>query len=169
MAIKLVSVSPVQDELIDKAIALGDRYMKTLGLITPPAYRKAAEDGGLAAAVEADEVLGYALFGLPKRSARIRLAHLCVAEEQRGRGIAHRLVKGIKERHPERLGIKAKCRRDCNLSGMWRSLGFIPDGEVRGRGRDDGITVSVLILTWAPLHLLPSPLLAYSPLSASTE
>ncbi|MFF9604899.1 GNAT family N-acetyltransferase [Streptomyces sp. NPDC014684] len=139
MAIKLVAVSPAQDELIDKAIALGDRYTKTLGLLTPPAYRKAAEDGGLLAAVEADHVLGYALFGLPKRSARIRLAHLCVAEEQRGRGIARRLVEGMKERYPQRLGIKAKCRRDYNLSGMWRSLGFIPDGEVRGRGRDGEI------------------------------
>ncbi|MGW2034756.1 GNAT family N-acetyltransferase [Streptomyces sp. NPDC001811] len=139
MAIKLVSVSPAQDELIDKAIALGDRYTKTLGLLTPPAYRKATEDGGLLAAAEGDEVLGYALFGLPKRSARIRLAHLCVAEEQRGRGIARRLVEGIKERYPQRLGIKAKCRRDYNLSGMWRSLGFVPDGEVRGRGRDGEI------------------------------
>ncbi|MEW2271960.1 GNAT family N-acetyltransferase [Streptomyces griseofuscus] len=139
MTIKLVPVSPAQDELIDKAIALGDRYTKTLGLLKPPAYRKAAEEGGLLAAVEADEVLGYALFGLPKRSARIRLAHLCVAEEQRGRGIARRLVEGIKERYPQRLGIKAKCRRDYNLSGMWRSLGFVPDGEVRGRGRDGEI------------------------------
>ncbi|MFJ1550162.1 N-acetyltransferase [Streptomyces sp. NPDC088246] len=81
-------------------------------------------------------MLGYALFGLPKRSARIRLAHLCVAEEQRGRGIARKLVEGIRERYPQRLGIKAKCRRDYNLSGMWRSLGLVPDGEVRGRGRD---------------------------------
>ncbi|MEW9518761.1 GNAT family N-acetyltransferase [Streptomyces tubercidicus] len=139
MTIKLVSVSPAQDELIDKAVALGDRYTKTLGLLTPPAYRKAAEDGGLLAVVELDEVIGYALFGLPKRSARIRLAHLCVAQEQRGRGIARRLVQGIKERYPQRLGIKAKCRRDYNLSGMWRSLGFVPDGEVRGRGRDGEI------------------------------
>lgn len=130
MAIKLVSVSPAQDELIKRAIALGDRYTRTLGLLKPPAYRKAAEDGGLLAAVEGDEVIGYALFGLPKRSARIRLAHLCVAEEHRGRGIGRKLVEGIRGRYPQRLGIKAKCRRDYNLSGMWRSLGFVPDGEV---------------------------------------
>ncbi|MFI0139443.1 GNAT family N-acetyltransferase [Streptomyces luteogriseus] len=139
MAIKLVSVLPAQDELIAQAVSLGDRYTKKLGLLTPPAYRKAAEDGGLLVAVEADEVIGYALFGLPKRSAHIRLAHLCVAEEQRGRGIGRRLVEGIKERYPQRLGIKAKCRRDYELSGMWRSLGFVPHGEVRGRGRDGEI------------------------------
>jgi GNAT superfamily N-acetyltransferase/predicted transcriptional regulator len=139
MAIRLVFVSPAQKELIDKAVALGDRYTKTLGLLTPPAYRKHAEDGGLLAAVEADEVIGYALFGLPKRSAHIRLAHLCVAEEQRGRGIARMLVDEIKGRYPQRLGIKAKCRRDYDLSAMWRSLGFVPHGEVRGRGRDGEI------------------------------
>ncbi|MEU0242872.1 GNAT family N-acetyltransferase [Streptomyces sp. NPDC006235] len=139
MAIKLLSVGPARNELIDKAIALGDRYTKTLGLLTPPAYRQAAEDGGLLVAVEADEVIGYALFGLPKRSAHIRLAHLCVAEEQRGRGIARLLVEAIKEKYPQRLGIKAKCRRDYNLSDMWTSLGFVPNGEVRGRGRDGEI------------------------------
>ncbi|MFE1781522.1 GNAT family N-acetyltransferase [Streptomyces sp. NPDC059506] len=139
MAIKLLTVSPAQKELIDKAVALGDRYTKKLGLLTPPAYLKAAEDGGLLAAVEADEVIGYALFGLPKRSAHIRLAHLCVADEQRGRGIARLLVDEIKARYPQRLGIKAKCRRDYDLSAMWRRLGFVPHGEVRGRGRDGEI------------------------------
>lgn len=137
--IKLLSVAPAQNDLIDKAITLGNRYTKTLGLLKPPAYSKAAEDGGLLVAVEAEEVIGYALFGLPKRSAHIRLAHLCVAEEQRGRSIARRLVEEIKERYPQRLGIKAKCRRNYNLSAMWTSLGFVPHGEVRGRGRDGEI------------------------------
>lgn len=35
-------------------------------------------------ALEHGEVAGYALFGLPKRSPRVRLAHLCVAEDHRG-------------------------------------------------------------------------------------
>ncbi|WP_328825698.1 GNAT family N-acetyltransferase [Streptomyces ureilyticus] len=132
-------MSPAQAELIDKSVALGDRYTKTLGLLTPPAYRQVAENGGLLVAVEADQMIGYALFGLPKRSAHIRLAHLCVAEEQRGRGMARLLVEAIKQRYPQRLGIKAKCRRDYELSDMWTSLGFVPNGEVRGRGRDGEI------------------------------
>ncbi|GAB2583761.1 hypothetical protein GCM10027168_15710 [Streptomyces capparidis] len=139
MAIKVLWVSSVQDELINKAVALGDRYTRTLGLMKPPAYRQAAEDGGLVAALEADEVIGYALLGLPKRSAHVRLAHLCVAEERRGRGVARLLVEAIKKRYPQRLGIRAKCRRDYGLSSMWRSLGFVPRGEVRGRGRDGEI------------------------------
>ncbi len=135
MAIRVLPVSETQAELVDAAVALGDRYTKTLGLMTPPAYRKMAEEGGLLAAVEGGVVIGYALFGLPKRSPHVRLAHLCVAEEHRGKGAARLLVEAIRERHPQRLGIKAKCRRDYKLSEMWAGLGFVPRGEVRGRGR----------------------------------
>ncbi|MFJ9612882.1 PIN domain-containing protein [Streptomyces noursei] len=46
------------------------------------------------------------------------------------------LVEEIRRRHRDRLGIKAKCRRDYGLSDMWTSLGFVPRGEVRSRGRD---------------------------------
>lgn len=139
MTIEALWVSATHDGLIGKAVALGDRHTKTLGLMKPPAYRKMAEDGGLLVAVQADEVIGYALFGLPKRSAHIRLAHLCVSEDHRGKGVARLLVEAIRNRYPQRLGIKAKCRRDYELSGMWRSLGFVPRGEVRGRGRDGEI------------------------------
>ena len=136
MAIKVLTVSASQTDLLASAVALGDRYTKTLGLLTPPAYRKAAEDGGLLIAVDGAELVGYALFGLPKRSPYVRLAHLCVAEEHRGKGIARCLIEAIKERHSQRLGIKAKCRRDYGLSPMWTSLGFVPRGEILGRGRD---------------------------------
>ncbi|MFD5319204.1 GNAT family N-acetyltransferase [Streptomyces sp. NPDC127098] len=136
MAIKVLPVSEAQDELLGAAVSLGDRYTARLGLMTPPAYRKMAEDGGLLVAAEAGTVIGYALFGLPKRSPHVRLAHLCVAEEHRGKGVARLLVEAICERHPQRLGIKAKCRRDYGLSEMWTSLGFVPRGEIRGRGRD---------------------------------
>ncbi|MFJ6437237.1 GNAT family N-acetyltransferase [Streptomyces sp. NPDC091416] len=136
MVIKVLPVSESQTDLLDAAVSLGDRYTKTLGLLTPPAYRKAAEDGGLLVALDGDELLGYALFGLPKRSPHVRLAHLCVAEEHRGKGVARLLIQTIRERHSQRLGIKAKCRRDYDLSGMWSSLGFVPRGEALGRGRD---------------------------------
>ncbi|MEK8143890.1 GNAT family N-acetyltransferase [Streptomyces sp. M10(2022)] len=79
--------------------------------------------------MEGNEVVGYALFGLPKRSTHVRLAHLCVPEEHRSKGIARSLIQTLCERHPERLGIRARCRRDYELSGMWTSLGFVPLGE----------------------------------------
>ncbi|PCG87932.1 N-acetyltransferase [Streptomyces sp. WZ.A104] len=136
MTIKVLPVSGEQTDLLGAVVALGDRYTKWLGLLTPPAYRAAAEEGGLLVAVEGEKVVGYALFGLPKRNTHVRLAHLCVAEAHRGKGIARRLIQAIRARHPERLGIRARCRRDYDLSGMWTSLGFVPLGEGLGRGRD---------------------------------
>ncbi|MFJ6774340.1 GNAT family N-acetyltransferase, partial [Kitasatospora sp. NPDC091257] len=118
-----------------ESIKLGDRYTKTLGLMTPPAYSKMADDGGLLVAVEDSAVVGYALFGLPKRTPHVRLAHLCVAEEHRSKGIARLLIDTIRAHHGQRFGIKAKCRRDYGLTGMWTKLGFIPRGEVKGRSK----------------------------------
>ncbi|GGV87332.1 hypothetical protein GCM10015535_36860 [Streptomyces gelaticus] len=99
MAIRVLPVSAEQLELLDAVVAVGDRYTKYLGLLTPPAYRKHAEDGGLLVAVDDEEVVGYALFGLPERSPYVRLAHLCVAEEHRGRGVARELIEAIRARH----------------------------------------------------------------------
>ncbi|MFF4386265.1 GNAT family N-acetyltransferase [Streptomyces sp. NPDC001552] len=134
MTVNVVLVSGEQAALIDAAVALGDRYTKWLGLLTPPAYRQAADEGGLLVALEAEQVIGYALFGLPKRSPYVRLAHLCVAEEHRGKRVARQLVQTIRERQSHRLAIKVRCRRDYELSGMWTSLGFVPRGEGLGRG-----------------------------------
>ncbi|MGW4806231.1 GNAT family N-acetyltransferase [Kitasatospora sp. NPDC004272] len=136
MGIKIVPASGTQEELIEAAIALGNRYTKTLGLLTPPVYQNAADEGGLLIAVDGDEVIGYALCGLPKRSPHVRLTHLCVAEERRGEGVARLLVETIRTRYSQRLGIKVKCRRDYGLTEMWTSLGFVPRGEVRGRSKN---------------------------------
>ncbi|MFC9796421.1 GNAT family N-acetyltransferase [Streptomyces sp. NPDC057695] len=136
VAIKVLPVMGEQPDLLSAAIALGDRYTKRLGLLTPPAYRKYADDGGLLVALEGDELVGYALFGLPKRSQYVRLVHLCVAEERRGNGIAGLLIAELRRRQGHRLGIRARCRRDYGLSSMWSGLGFVPKGEGLGRGGD---------------------------------
>ncbi|MFE5853807.1 GNAT family N-acetyltransferase [Streptomyces sp. NPDC056500] len=136
MTIEVLPVSGEESELMGPVIALGDRYTNYLGLLTPPAYHKHAEDGGLLAAVEDGEVLGYALFGLPKRNLHVRLAHLCVAGEHRSKGVARLLIETIRRQHAHRLGIRAKCRRSYGLSGMWAALGFVPKGESLGRGKD---------------------------------
>ncbi|MCQ8774042.1 GNAT family N-acetyltransferase [Streptomyces telluris] len=86
--IEVLPVTGDQSEMLGAAIALGNRYTKWLGLLTPPAYRKYADGGGLLVAMDGGELVGYALFGLPKRSQHVCLVHLCVAEEHRGRGIA---------------------------------------------------------------------------------
>lgn len=134
IAIRQVGVN--ETELVDAIVGLGDRNTKTLGLLKPPAYRQAAERGTLLAAFEDDELVGYALYYLPKRRHHhVQLTHLCVDDSKRKRGIGRRLVEEITSRHRDRFGIRAKCRRDYGLSRMWSSLGFVPRGEVRGRGQ----------------------------------
>ncbi|MFD5205732.1 GNAT family N-acetyltransferase [Streptomyces anulatus] len=136
MVFKVLPVTGEQPELLGAAVTLGDRYTKRLGLLTPPAYRKYADDGGLLVAMEGEELVGYALFGLPKRQQHVRLVHLCVAEERRGCGIAGLLIAELRHRQAHRLGIRARCRRDYGLSAMWSGLGFVPKGEGVGRGGD---------------------------------
>lgn len=136
MTINVLPVTGEQPELLAAAIALGNRYTKWLGLLKPPAYRMYADDGGLLVALDGDELVGYALFGLPKRSQHVRLVHLCVAEERRGNGIAGLLIAELRRRQRHRLGIRARCRRDYGLSSKWSGLGFVPKGEGLGRGDD---------------------------------
>ncbi|MFJ2784390.1 MULTISPECIES: GNAT family N-acetyltransferase [unclassified Streptomyces] len=134
--IEVLPVTGEQPDMLGAAIALGNRYTKGLGLLTPPAYRKYADDGGLLVALEGGELVGYALFGLPKRSQHVRLVHLCVAEGRRGKGIASRLIAELRRRQGHRLGIRARCRRNYGLSATWSGLGFVPKGEGLGRGGD---------------------------------
>lgn len=109
---------------------------EAVGFTHAPAYRKYADDGGLLVALEGAEVVGYTLFGLPKRNQHVRLAHLCVAEERRGKGIAALLIAELRRRQSHRLGIRVRCRRNYDLGPMWSSLGFVPKGEGFGRGGD---------------------------------
>ncbi|MFF3689992.1 GNAT family N-acetyltransferase [Streptomyces sp. NPDC002187] len=135
MAVTVKQVGADETQLIDAIVALGDQNTKTLGLLTPPVYLQAAERRTLLAAFEDDELVGYALYALPKRKHHhVQLTHLCVNESHRKRGIARRLVEEITARHRDRFGIRAKCRRDYELSRMWSSLGFVPRGEAPGRG-----------------------------------
>lgn len=93
----------------------------------------AAQDRILAA-TEDDRVVGYVLFDLPRRD--VRIVQLCVDEDQRGRGIARKLVEELSRRYQDRLGLRLRCRRDWDANDAWPRLGFRPAGEVPGRGKE---------------------------------
>ena len=76
-------------------------------------------------------VLGYVLYDQPRDLIKVR--HLCVAQNQRGAGIARELVDAVSARHQERRGIELDCRRDYVVNSMWPHLSFVPLGEHRGR------------------------------------
>ena len=119
--------------MIDQAIALGDLNKRTLGFLPHKAYEQAAAAGTLLAVVDRGQVMAYALYSLPRQV--VRLTHLCVGTEGRGRGFARLLIDAISERHEDRFGITLKCRNDFTANAMWPHLGFEKQGERPGRGR----------------------------------
>ena len=129
----LVIVKPTDRELINQAIALGDLNKRTLGLLVYKAYDQAADAGTLLVYVEDGQVLAYVLYSLPRQI--VRITHLCVRTEARGRGLAIRLIGAISERHEDRFGITLKCRNDFDENAVWPRLGFEKQGEVRGRSK----------------------------------
>lgn len=78
-------------------------------------------------------VMAYALYSLPRQV--VRLTHLCVSEDARGRGLARLLITAISERHADRFGITLKCRNDYDANSIWPRLGFEKQGEIPGRSR----------------------------------
>ncbi|MFE1391141.1 GNAT family N-acetyltransferase [Streptomyces albogriseolus] len=131
---RITAVGAGNERLLADVIGLGDRNRKTLGFLPHAAFRQAAQAGTLLAAVEGCQLAGYALYGLPGE--RVRLTHLCVDDDYRGRGVNAKLVDAISERHADRLGIMLKCRKNYGLEKMWTRLGFQMRTEVAGRSRE---------------------------------
>ncbi|MFB9832832.1 GNAT family N-acetyltransferase [Actinoallomurus acaciae] len=122
------------DPRVLEAIALGDKARKTVGLLPRAAYADAARNKRLLVASVDAEVIGYALYGLPRNE--VTLTHLVVNASHRRQGIARALVEEISKLYHTRSGIRANCRKDYKLADMWTSLGFHPRLEIKGRGAD---------------------------------
>lgn len=117
----------------DQVVALGDANSVTLGHLPYAVFREAAESGCLLAASRDDEIIGYALFALRSRRHEVSLTHLCVRAESRGDGAARRLVEEIVRLHPDRRGIRLRCRVDYPAHNMWPQIGFQEWSQRPGR------------------------------------
>lgn len=115
----------------EDVVALGDKYKASLGLMRYEAYREYLQAGTVFGAYLNDVLCAYALFALPRRE--IRLAHLVVDEEHRGKGLAALLVAAIRKKHSDLQGIVVRCRPDWDANTMWSHLGFVPTASVKGR------------------------------------
>jgi GNAT superfamily N-acetyltransferase/predicted nucleic acid-binding protein len=129
-------------EIFRAAQTLGDSHSQYLGSLPYAAWQEYAERGQILCAVgpadsegEGEEtLLGYAAFRLPRQE--LALAHLVVDPDHRGSGVARSLVDELARRHPDRRGIRARCRRDYASHAMWPKIGFVARGNRPGRSAE---------------------------------
>ena len=115
-----------------------DRLMKanaaTLGFLPREVLRDYLEKGGvLGAKCGTDSLAAYVLFA--NRRTDVRVAHLCVDRNLRGKGLARKLMERLAtdSRNQGLLSLELHCRRDFQAHAMWQRLDFIPWGEKPGR------------------------------------
>lgn len=124
----------------DAVHALWRLHRKWLGFLPTQGFTDRAEKGMLLAAVRGSAVVGYVLYDLPRD--RVKVIHLCVAEDQRGSGIAKALINEVSDRHRNRRGIQLACRRDYPANDAWPHLGFVARQERPGRN-DAGLPLTI--------------------------
>ena len=124
-----------------------DRLMKanvaTLGFLPREALLDHLGKGWVLGAKCSDGSLAaYMLFA--NRRTDVRVAHLCVDQEIRGKGLAGKLMERLatESRNQGLLSLELHCRRDFQANAMWEKLGFIPWGEKAGRARS-GTTLTL--------------------------
>ncbi|MEX1141103.1 MAG: GNAT family N-acetyltransferase [Thermoleophilaceae bacterium] len=127
--------TPAPDgKLFRRVLALARTARDTVGFLPDSAFRDRAFGGTLLACVAEDdgqELLGYALYDLPRDE--IRLGQLVVASRARDGGVARALVDEIEARHSPRRGIFLYCRNDFPATEMWPRIGFVARDERAGR------------------------------------
>ncbi|MEH2272392.1 MAG: GNAT family N-acetyltransferase [Nostoc sp.] len=132
-------ISP-DSEYLETIMRLGDANSKTLGSLPYGAFRRLAGEGFVLGCI-APKVgcVGYLLYGISRRCSRVKLTHLCVAQEWRRKGITKSLIQDLKKRTQHLYGILASCRRDYQLDRMWADLGFVPLHERPGKSKNGSI------------------------------
>lgn len=125
---------PPGTALFTAAFELGEANSRQLGMLPHAAWTEFASEGRILVALNGTgSFAGYAAFRLPGE--RVTLVHLVVPVDARGTGAAKALTKELSRRYPDRRGILASCRRDYPAHHMWPKLGFISQGDRKGRGR----------------------------------
>ena len=115
-----------------------DRLMKansaTLGFLPREALLAHLQKGWvLGAECTNGSLAAYILHA--NRTRDVRVAHVCVCQEFRGKGLARTLMERLAtdSRNHGLLALELHCRRDFDANAMWGNLGFIPWGEKPGR------------------------------------
>ncbi|MGG6237776.1 GNAT family N-acetyltransferase [Nodosilinea sp. AN01ver1] len=125
-------------EYFNTVLHLADANAGTLGFLPYGAFRRLADEGLILACVSPEAgCIGYLLYDIS--GYKVKLRHLCIAEQWRGIGAAKELLKSLRSKTSHLQGVQASCRRDYNLRDMWASLGFVAVHERPGRRKGGSI------------------------------
>jgi GNAT superfamily N-acetyltransferase/predicted nucleic acid-binding protein len=130
--ISIVEVALEGDHLAE-VLALHKGAKEYLGFLPDEGFKDRAAAGTLLGAEREGRLLGYVLYDLSAN--RVTIRHLCVDPAARSSGVARLLVDQLSSRHPDRLGVQLKCRRDFPADKFWPKVGFRPLGDVPGRSQ----------------------------------
>ena len=127
-----IVISTLTSADADAVDELMKRNSKTLGFLPRQVINDHILNGTvLGARSHTGQLAGYLLYAA--NPTRFRIAHLCVSDIFRNRGIARRLVDELKKTATTQKGIRLHCRRDYTANQMWPTLGFLPLDEKPSR------------------------------------
>ncbi|WP_145263877.1 GNAT family N-acetyltransferase [Calycomorphotria hydatis] len=121
---------------LEQVVLLWKPNRTTLGFFPDGAFKESYAEGKILVAIANDLVVGYIIYGTSRQPRRVRLTHLCVGSEFRGRGIARMLIDKLRELSSSYSYIRLSCRRDNPAWALWPKLGFVARGHLVGRGKD---------------------------------
>lgn len=134
----MASIKTLNRTHVDEIERLRAENTNTLGFLPKSAIAQQVDQGGgIGLWSAANRLVGYILLAFQRQ--HVRIIHLCVDGEQRGRGYARRMVEAaIETAKARKIGlIKLNCRRDYLAHAIWPQLGFVPldetDAKTPGR------------------------------------
>ncbi|HEY6248183.1 MAG TPA: GNAT family N-acetyltransferase [Pyrinomonadaceae bacterium] len=114
--------------------ALGVANSQTLGFFPEGAFDDYARRRQILVAIDDQQkCVGYVLYRISRQRATI--VHLCVESSRRHEDIGTQLFWALQEAVKDLRGIGLRCRRDYEATGLWQSLGFVPQYDLPGRGK----------------------------------
>jgi GNAT superfamily N-acetyltransferase len=177
-SLRTVGIEAMPAEWVEAVIELGDKHRNRLGPMPYSGFRQAASAGHIVLAIRVhhestddtngikgsgrvtpgtETLAGYCLYAPTVRSDRYaRIAHLCIASDERGNGIARLLIDSVMDRCDDRLGLRLRCRDDWEAADAWPALGFEPVRRRSGRGKKRS-PMTEWYLPNATAHLLSLP------------
>ena len=120
--------------LLQDVVALGKANRSTLGFLPDGAFEEHAAKDQVLVAVHDERLAGYVLYRVSRERATV--VHLCVDDEQRGRGVARGLIQKLFDVTAGLRGIDLRCRQDFPANAAWPKLGFYHVESRPGRSRE---------------------------------